>query len=74
MKEGAKLFEGYHNYKRYCTKPTEETKVEREIVFCRIEENKELTAYFFPERKLCFNCKRRRFFKKSNSFNYGSTT
>ena len=49
MKEGAKLFEGFHNYKRYCTKPTEETKVEREIVFCRIEKNTELTASFFPK-------------------------
>lgn len=49
MKEGAKLFEGFHNYKRYCTKPSEETKVEREIIYCRIEKNTELTASFFPK-------------------------
>ncbi len=48
MKQGAKLFEGFHNYKRYCTKPSPETKVEREILFCRIEKNTELTASFFP--------------------------
>ncbi len=49
MKEGAKLFEGFHNYKRYCTKPSPETKVEREIQYCRIEKNTELTASFFPK-------------------------
>ncbi|MGB1042939.1 MAG: tRNA pseudouridine(38-40) synthase TruA [Tenacibaculum sp.] len=50
MKEGAMMFEGFHNFKRYCTKPSEDTKVEREIVFCRIEENTELTASFFPKK------------------------
>ena len=50
MKEGAVLFEGVHNFKRYCTKPTEETKVVRKIDFCRIEENKDLKANFFPEK------------------------
>ena len=49
MKEGALLFEGFHNFKRFCTKPTEETKVEREILHCRIEINTELTASFFPK-------------------------
>lgn len=50
MKEGASLFEGFHNFKRYCTKPSEETKVEREIIQCKIEENIEITASFFPEK------------------------
>ncbi|MCG8808363.1 tRNA pseudouridine(38-40) synthase TruA [Tenacibaculum finnmarkense] len=49
MKEGAQLFEGFHNFKRYCTKPSEETKVERTIEYCRIEKNTELTASFFPK-------------------------
>jgi tRNA pseudouridine38-40 synthase len=48
MKEGARLFEGTKNYRRYCTKPTEETKVVRTIDFCRIEENTDLKANFFP--------------------------
>lgn len=49
MKEGAKLFEGFHNFKRYCVKPTEFTKVERSIEYCQIIENTELTASFFPK-------------------------
>ncbi|MDY0781343.1 tRNA pseudouridine(38-40) synthase TruA [Tenacibaculum sp. IB213877] len=50
MQEAALLFKGQHNFKRYCTKPTEETKVVRSIDECRIEENTELTASFFPEK------------------------
>lgn len=50
MKKGARLFEGYHNFKQYCTKPSPETKVERTVDFCKIEENTEITASFFPEK------------------------
>lgn len=50
MKEGAKLLEGLHNFKHYCTKPSLETKVERKVDKCRIIENTELTASFFPEK------------------------
>uniref|UniRef100_UPI00366E2F07 hypothetical protein n=1 Tax=Plantactinospora endophytica TaxID=673535 RepID=UPI00366E2F07 len=50
MKEGARLFEGFHNFKHYCTKPSVETKVERMIDVCKIEENTELLASFFPEK------------------------
>ncbi len=50
MKKGAKLFEGFHNFKHYCTKPSAETKVERTILKCYIEENTELTASFFPKK------------------------
>lgn len=50
MKKGAQLFEGFHNFKRYCTKPSSETKVEREVLFCEIIENTELTASFFPKK------------------------
>ncbi|MCO7186327.1 tRNA pseudouridine(38-40) synthase TruA [Tenacibaculum sp. XPcli2-G] len=50
MKEGARLFEGFHNFKHYCTKPSTETRVERTIEVCKIEENTELSASFFPEK------------------------
>ena len=50
MKLGAQLFEGNHNFKRYCTKPTEHTKLEREIFSCTIVDNHEITASFFPEK------------------------
>ena len=49
MNQGAKLFEGYHNFKHYCTKPTEHTKLQREIITCKIIKNHEITASFFPE-------------------------
>ncbi len=50
MQKGAKLFEGFHNFINYCTKPTEHTKVERSILSCEIVENTEFTASFFPEK------------------------
>ncbi len=50
MKQGALLFKGFHNFKHYCTKPSQETKVKRTILDCRIEENTELTASFFPNK------------------------
>lgn len=50
MQQGAKLFEGFHNFKRYCTKPSPETKVERKVLTCKIIENIELTASFFPKK------------------------
>lgn len=54
MQQGAKLFEGLHNFKNYCTKPSPETKVERIVLEARIEENTELTASFFPEKSYVF--------------------
>ena len=50
MMAGAKLFEGQHSFHNYCTKPTLHTVVEREIDFCEVIQNKEITASFFPER------------------------
>lgn len=50
MAEGAKMFEGTHNFRNYCTKPTEHTIVEREVTRCEILENKAITASFFPEQ------------------------
>ena len=49
MKVGAKLFEGRHNFRNYCTKPTPQTQVERVLDLCEITENKEISASFFPE-------------------------
>ena len=50
MKQGAKLFEGSHNFRNYCTKPTAKTIVERKIQRCEITENTEVTASFFPDK------------------------
>ncbi|TYP97323.1 tRNA pseudouridine(38-40) synthase [Tenacibaculum adriaticum] len=50
MQEAAELFKGTHNFKRYCTKPSAETKIVRVIEECKIEVNMELSASFFPEK------------------------
>ena len=49
MKQGAKLFEGKHNFKAYCARASEKQQFEREVAFCRVEENLEYTANFFPK-------------------------
>ncbi len=49
MKKGAIIFEGHHNFKHYCTKPSSETKVERTIDTCIIIKNTDITASFFPD-------------------------
>ena len=50
MKKGAKLFEGEHNFVRYCTKPSANTKFNRTINLCQIVENSFYTANFFPKK------------------------
>ncbi|MCX7548423.1 tRNA pseudouridine(38-40) synthase TruA [Xanthomarina sp. F1114] len=49
MKQGAKLFEGFHNFKTYCYKATNNGIYNREILTCEIIENTLFTANFFPE-------------------------
>ena len=49
MKSGAKLFEGEHDFRRYCAKPNPNTNFLRKVDLCEIEINKEYTANFFPE-------------------------
>ena len=49
MKEGAKLFEGKHNFKSYCYKPNENGIFDREITYCKISFNTTLQANFFPK-------------------------
>lgn len=50
MKKGAKLYEGHHNFKTYCYKPSEKGVFNREILLCELVENTDITASFFPER------------------------
>ena len=49
MRTGARMFQGKHNFRNYCTKPTAHTIVERELEVCEIVENEQITASFFPE-------------------------
>lgn len=50
MKEGAKLFEGIHNFKPYCYKATDNGLYQREILSCKLIENTLYVANFFPEK------------------------
>jgi len=50
MKEGALLFQGKHNFRKYCTKPSDKIVFEREVEVSLIEENKIFNANFFPDR------------------------
>ena len=55
MKQGAQLFQGIHNFKKYCTKPSENTVFEREIDLSFIEENQIFQANFFPEKSWVYH-------------------
>ncbi len=49
MKDGAILYKGIHNLKKYCTKPKPGTNFVREILECEIVQNDIFKANFFPE-------------------------
>jgi len=50
MQQGATLFQGKHNFKTYCYKPSEHGVFIREMDCCELIENKMFTANFFPEK------------------------
>ena len=50
MQQGAKLFQGYHNFKPYCFRTTENGIYNREILTCQLIENKLFKANFFPDK------------------------
>jgi len=56
MKEGALLFEGTHNFKKFCYKPSAHvSNFERHIDTSYITENTIYTANFFPEKSFAFH-------------------
>ncbi len=57
MKVAAKLFEGKHYFHKYCTKPSEYTTFNREILSCEIIENTIYTANFFPKNSYVLKVK-----------------
>lgn len=63
MMQGAKLFEGVHNFKPYCARSSEKQHFEREVTLCQIEENKEYTASFFPEKSYLLRVKGKGFLR-----------
>ncbi|WP_025739856.1 tRNA pseudouridine synthase A [Aquimarina pacifica] len=57
MQKAAKLFEGKHNFRSYCHRPTENTILHGEIMHCEIKENDVFTANFFPEKSYLLQVK-----------------
>ncbi|WP_366915485.1 tRNA pseudouridine(38-40) synthase TruA [uncultured Gelidibacter sp.] len=57
MTRGAKLFEGTHNFKGYCSKVTDIGLYTREIVSCDLVENTTISASFFPEKSYILKVK-----------------
>ncbi len=54
MKKGAELFLGMHNFRRYCTKPSEKTNFNRDMLVSEIVENDIYKANFFPKKSYMF--------------------
>lgn len=50
MKSGAKLFEGSHDFRRYCAEPKPDQQFIRSVECCEIIENKMYQADFFPDK------------------------
>lgn len=63
MKKAAKMFQGTHNFRNYCTKPTTHTILEREVEVCEIVENDVISASFFPEETFLLRIRSRGFLR-----------
>ena len=63
MKQGACLFEGRHNFRRYCSRPGKDTQFVREVLYSRIGENRDLTASFFPEQTWVYTVRAKGFMR-----------
>jgi tRNA pseudouridine38-40 synthase len=63
MKKGATLFEGLHNFQRYCSRTADNTIFEREILFSAIKENDIYTANFFPKNSYVFQVRGKGFLR-----------
>lgn len=57
MKQGAKLYEGTHNFKAFCSRVSENGLYTRTVMSCEIVENTMFTASFFPKESYLFRVK-----------------
>lgn len=63
MKRGAQLFEGFHNFKTYCYKATDQGVYQREVLTCEIVVNTLFEANFFPETSYILRVKGKGFMR-----------
>jgi tRNA pseudouridine38-40 synthase len=57
MVKGAKLFEGTHNFKGFCSNVSDKGLYIREVVSCELIENTIITASFFPKESYLLKVK-----------------
>ncbi len=55
MQKAAQLFEGEHDFRAYCKKPSESTETIREILRSEIRPNDSVQASFFPSSTFAFH-------------------
>jgi len=63
MQEAAQLFMGVHNFKRYASKPSENTNFEREILFSVIDENTRFVDAYSPSEAYVFKVRSKGFLR-----------
>lgn len=63
MKIAAQMFVGNHNFKNYCTRPTEGKNYQRTILESYIKENTSYQANFFPEKSFIYTVKGKGFLR-----------
>lgn len=63
MKSGAKLYQGIHDFRRYCAEPKLNQNFIREIEICEIISNDFFKANFFPEESFFLRAKGKGFLR-----------
>lgn len=72
MIRGARLFEGVHSFHNFCTKPSENTVLNREILHCEIRKNDLIRANFFPENSYALHVRGEGFLRNQIRLMMGS--
>jgi tRNA pseudouridine38-40 synthase len=57
MMQAAKIFEGDHDFKRFCYRPTPDKTFKRNVEYSNLSINEDLTASFFPKKSYVFEVK-----------------
>lgn len=63
MVQSAPYFEGEHDFRNYCTKPSEGTRFVREVLHSRISSNTHYQASFFPKETWCYTVRGKGFLR-----------
>ncbi|MTE25623.1 tRNA pseudouridine(38-40) synthase TruA [Winogradskyella ouciana] len=71
MQQGAKLFEGTHNFKTYCYKATNKGEYTRTIESSIIVDNEIYVANFFPKKSYVFKIKGKGFMRNQIRLMFG---